>query len=291
MSLALDKARSHISTKVKDELRDAMPDEAFSWAEYEAYAREARRTGQPELAQVMNVIAHVEKDARFYHEALLSGLINKENKVNLQTAVDMAKNHVQVFQKYEQQATSENCLEIASYFRQLVQAHQNYVHLFQQTKQNLESGQSVPTGPQPQVIEVRRSAPACGGKMHKELKDTEKHLAMAWGTFSLFAHKAVSTAHPQLAALFQKIADAEMCDHFNNAANLSGLVQSNVENLKKSIHDETMAHDTYTKDLPDVRHDHDPMAADFVQAAKQDKKHHKNCFEYYLNKLTGQGGS
>lgn len=67
-------------------LSTAMHGEAFAYAKYLLYADQARRSGQPELADLLEKTAKTERFEHFAEEAELAGVVGS-NSANLKDAI------------------------------------------------------------------------------------------------------------------------------------------------------------------------------------------------------------
>ena len=274
-------------TLMKD-MHAAMPGEIKSWAEYLAFADQAERAGHHELAQVWTAISHVERYDHFYHQAELAGFLQQDNAQNVQQAMNLAQQHHDQYQQYAQQASSAGEREAANLFNQLADDEKQARDRFNQALRALQSNGQVPSAPEVQQSKIQQGKPSVQGQTHQNLKDTMKMTAYASGLYWLFARRAVTSVQPDLGALLLSAAEQEMHDHFARAANLAGLVGSTEENLHESIKGETTAHRQYANAAHDAQQSGNQHAHRFFQGAAADEDHHKQDFEIFLQRLTGQ---
>lgn len=75
-----------MNSQTQQNLSTAMHGEAFAYAKYMLYAQEARRTGRPELADMLEKTARTERFEHFAEEAKLAGLAGT-NSANLEDAI------------------------------------------------------------------------------------------------------------------------------------------------------------------------------------------------------------
>lgn len=275
---------------VARDLRTQMPGEAKSWLEYQAYAKQAEHSGHHELANVWHVIAHVERYDHFYHEFEFKGYGQQDPAANLKTSIQLAQQQEQKFGGFAQQAQNGGPSEVANFFQSLTQGAKRNQQLLEQALNSFQNQGSIPKVPAPGTTEIHQSKPAAQGQTHEDLKEALKGTAFAWELSWMFARRAVSTGHPDLGAFFFDLARCER-ESFNRAANLFGLVQDDVSNLQTSIHDETMAHQHYTRDAQQAQSEGDHQVAKFFNDASFDEAHHKKCFEIFLHRLQGQSSS
>ena len=72
--------------QTQQNLSTAMHGEAFAYVKYMLYAQEARRSGHPELADLLEKTAKTERFEHFAEEAKLAGLV-RTNSANLEDAI------------------------------------------------------------------------------------------------------------------------------------------------------------------------------------------------------------
>lgn len=277
----------NLKPNIVHDLRTAMPGEAKSWLEYQAYADQAASNGHHDLAKVYRVISHVERFDHFYHEAEIKGYTQASVEEDLHTSIDLAQHLHTMFSQWEQNARSANDSQAADYFQRVAQHTKGSQGLFQQALSALKGNHSMPQGPDAHFVKIQPQKASSQGKVHEDLKEALKQTAFSWETHWMFARHAVSTGHPDLAVLFLDIARVEREELFNHAANLYGLVGTDIENLKTSITDETHAHDQYSHDHQQAQNDGNSRAASFFKDAASEEDCHKHCFEVFLHRLQG----
>jgi hypothetical protein len=75
-----------VNKTTRDNLTTAMQSEAFTYAKYMLYAERARKTGNPELAQLLEKTAKQELSEHFAEEAALAEIVRSDVD-NLQDAI------------------------------------------------------------------------------------------------------------------------------------------------------------------------------------------------------------
>jgi rubrerythrin len=123
-------------------------------------------------------------------------------------------------------------------------------------------------------------------RSRRNLLDAMKGEAFAYAKYKVFAKQARERGHLDVAELFDKTADEEFFEHFNEEAGLLGLVGTDVQDLDLAITDESFEIDTMYKNYAQqAREDGDePVAARFDEIRKDEIKH-QLAFEEALIKL------
>jgi rubrerythrin len=101
-------------------VRTAMQDEAFAYAKYMRYADQARRDGNPAVAQLFTDTANVELNEHFAMLATLAGLASTDTNANLLDAINGEQYEADVvYPDYACQADQAGNAEAANLFREI----------------------------------------------------------------------------------------------------------------------------------------------------------------------------
>lgn len=262
-----------------------MPGEMKSWAEYLAYAHQAEQAGHHELAQVWRAISHVERYEHFYQEAGLKGYRQQDGAQALQTGIELAQRHLNHFKQAAEQASQQGDREAAAFFTRAAGDAQRRTDQFDQARRALEGDGQMPKAQPVQATTIQQRRSSVQDQTKQNLTEAMKMTAFAGGLYWLFARRAVSNAQADLAALFLGAADQELEDHFNQAANLAGLVGGVQDNLRASIKGETTAHRQYSDGAQDAEQGNQ-QALRFFKDAASDEAHHKHVFQLFLQRIS-----
>jgi rubrerythrin len=274
----------HSSTRAN--LLHAMNSESFAYASYHAYADGAMQSGHRGLALLWSTIGDVEYYDHFTTEAGLVGLVGS-NVANLKASIAAEAEAVTTYTKFAQQAKAQGCSKVATYFTESAGDEAVHQRLFTQALNALQGHGQVPAPPPLQPTTIHRSTAVCGGQTETNLTTAEYSEALAWGEYTLFAQQAANTGQAKLAKLFTGIAAVELQDHFASEAVLSGLVGSNVANLKASIASEAGAVQMYTKFANEADRVGDHTVATAFREIRSDEEGHEASFKQALANLNG----
>ena len=109
--------------------------------------------------------------------------------------------------------------------------------------------------------------------------------AIANLTYTAYAHKAREEGHPEIAAVFEKVARAETRHGLKYLA-ISGGVDSTADNLSSVIAGETREYTrTYPRMINDAMRDGRSDAVDILTAAMEEEKEHQIAFSDALARL------
>src|SRR5512135_2044535 len=111
-------------------IENASKDEAFAWAEYTLFARQAANTGQPQLAVLFTDIAAVELKDHFAKEANLSGLVGS-NVDNLNASIADEAGAVTMYNQFADQADQVGDHAVAEAFREIAKDEAGHETSFQ----------------------------------------------------------------------------------------------------------------------------------------------------------------
>jgi rubrerythrin len=103
-----------LSQNTHANLATAMHGEAFAYAKYLLYAKQAERNGNAELANIFTQAAKTERFQHFAEEAELAGLVGSDAD-NLKDAVDT------MYRKFAEQATAAGDKAAAARFEEIRQ--------------------------------------------------------------------------------------------------------------------------------------------------------------------------
>lgn len=259
-----------ISPSTRTNVLHAMNTETFAYAQYHAFADEATRTHQPNLAHLWSTTGDDEFKDHFTTQAGLVNLVGND-VANVKASIAAENEAISTYRQFAKQAQAQGCSTVAARFNEFAEDEVTHQRLFTSALKALEGQGQVPPAPSLQAATIHRSTAVCGGQTEKHLTDAEHSEAQAWGEYTLFAQKAT---HPGLGKLFIGIATVELQDHFANSSNLSGLVGTNAANLQEGRTAEAGAVQMYTKyaDAADRAGDHS-VANTFRQIRSDEEKH------------------
>ncbi len=115
-----------------ENLRTAMQGEAFAYAKYLRYGDQARRDGNPAVAQLFTNTANVELNDHFATLATLAGLVATDTNANLQDAINGEQHEADVmYPDYARQADQAGNPQAANLFREIAADEKNHQQTFQ----------------------------------------------------------------------------------------------------------------------------------------------------------------
>ncbi|MEV3986767.1 ferritin family protein [Nonomuraea sp. NPDC049758] len=125
----------------------------------------------------------------------------------------------------------------------------------------------------------------------KDLQQSMRGEAYANATYRLYAAQAQRENLPAVARLFERTADVELGEHFREAAELSGLVGGDAENLRAAVAGETYeSRQMYPGFARQAKADGDDRAAARFSEAARDERKHARAFGTALSAVeSGQG--
>ena len=113
-------------------LRTAMQGEAFAYAKYMRYADQARRGGNPAVAQLFTNTANVELNEHFATLATLAGLVAPDTNANLQDAINGEQHEADVmYPDYARQADQAGNTQAANLFREIAGDEKSHQQMFE----------------------------------------------------------------------------------------------------------------------------------------------------------------
>lgn len=122
-------------------LSTAMHGEAFAYAKYLLYAQEARRTGQPKLAALLEETANMERFEHFAEEAELGKLV-RSNAANLEDAIKGESYETEtMYRRFAQQAAKAGDHAAARRFEEIRQDEAKHRDAFLTQLAKLKSGE------------------------------------------------------------------------------------------------------------------------------------------------------
>ncbi len=109
-----------MQAQTRDNLLTAMRGEAFAYAKYMVFARQARAQGHEELAALFEATANIEANEHFAEEAELVGLAG-DDADNLRQAIDGEAYEVEtMYREFAEQATAAGDHAAAARFREIL---------------------------------------------------------------------------------------------------------------------------------------------------------------------------
>ena len=126
--VAITAGQAHSSGTTLANLHTAMQGEAFAYAKYLRYADQARRNGNPAVAQLFTNTANVELNSHFAGLASWAGLLATDTNTNLTDAINGEQHEADImYPDYARQAEQAGNAQAASLFREIAgdeKAHQ-----------------------------------------------------------------------------------------------------------------------------------------------------------------------
>ena len=108
-----------LSQKTQENLSTAMHGEAFAYAKYLLYAKQARRNGNVELAKLFTKAANTERFQHFAEEAQLAGLVGSDAD-NLKDAIKGESYEVEtMYREFAEQAAAAGDKAAADRFEEV----------------------------------------------------------------------------------------------------------------------------------------------------------------------------
>ena len=130
VAIAAGPARSSGATLAN--LRTAMQGEAFAYAKYMRYADQARRDGNPAVAQLFTKTADVELNEHFATLATLAGLVATDTNANLKDAITGEQHEADVmYPDYARQADQAGNPQAANLFREIAGDEKTHQQAFE----------------------------------------------------------------------------------------------------------------------------------------------------------------
>ncbi|MDE3135488.1 MAG: rubrerythrin family protein [Acidobacteriota bacterium] len=127
-----------MNRQTTENLHTAMKGEAFAYASYMLYAEQARKTGQPQIAELFENAAKTERFEHFAEEAELAGLVGT-NEENLQTAIKgETYESTTMYKEFAEQATSVEDHAAAGRFEEIRKDEMKHRAMFEAALQKLE---------------------------------------------------------------------------------------------------------------------------------------------------------
>jgi rubrerythrin len=113
-------------------LRTAMQSEAFAYAKYLRYADQARRDGNPAVAQLFINTANIELNSHFAGLASWAGLLATDTNTNLTDAINGEQHEADImYPDYARQAEQAGNPQAGSLFRDIGGDEKTHQHAFQ----------------------------------------------------------------------------------------------------------------------------------------------------------------
>lgn len=120
-----------------ENLSTAMHGEAFAFAKYMLYAEHARKSGNPELAQLFENAAKTERLEHFAEEARLAGLVGNDAE-NLKSAFEGESYEVEtMYREFAEKASSAGDKDAAERFQEIRRDEMKHRDSFQAALGNL----------------------------------------------------------------------------------------------------------------------------------------------------------
>jgi rubrerythrin len=131
-----------------------------------------------------------------------------------------------------------------------------------------------------------RSGESLHQKTQENLSIAMHGEAFAYAKYMLFAKQARQHGDLELAKLFTRAASTERFQHFEEEAQLAGLVGSDEDNLKDALKGESYEVDTmYRQFAEQAAAAGDKSAADRFEEVRHDEMGHRDAFKAALAKI------
>ena len=132
-------SRPSVNQKTLDNLTTAMHGEAFASAKYLLYAKQARRSGNKDLALLFDRTGNTERFEHFAEEAQLAGLVGSDID-NLKDALKGESYEVEtMYREFAQEAAAAGDSAAAHRFEEIRQDEIGHRNAFQAALAKLES--------------------------------------------------------------------------------------------------------------------------------------------------------
>jgi len=132
-----------LNQKTQENLSTAMHGEAFAFAKYVLYARQARRNGNVELARLFRNAAHTERFQHFAEEAQLAGLVGSDAD-NLKDAIKGESYEVEtMYREFAEQAAAAGDKAAADRFEEVRHDEMGHRDAFKAALASVEKKASV----------------------------------------------------------------------------------------------------------------------------------------------------
>lgn len=131
-----------------------------------------------------------------------------------------------------------------------------------------------------------RSGESLQQKTQENLSTAMHGEAFAYAKYMLFAKQARQHGDLELAKLFTRAANTERFQHFEEEAQLAGLVGSDEDNLKDALKGESYEVDTMYREFAEqAAAAGDKSAADRFEEVRHDEMGHRDAFKAALAKI------
>ena len=130
--VAITAGQAQSSGTTLTNLRTAMQSEAFAYAKYTRYADQARRDGNPAVAQLFTDTANIELNSHFAGLASWAGLVATDTNTNLTDAINGEQHEADtMYPDYARQAEQAGNAQAASLFREIAGDEKTHQQTFQ----------------------------------------------------------------------------------------------------------------------------------------------------------------
>ena len=130
--VAITAGQAHSSGTTLANLHTAMQGEAFAYAKYLRYADQARRNGNPAVAQLFTNTADIELNSHFAGLASWVGLVATDTNTNLTDAINGEQHEADImYPDYARQAEQAGNAQAASLFREIAGDEKTHQRAFQ----------------------------------------------------------------------------------------------------------------------------------------------------------------
>lgn len=138
LAVAQAQRKTHLNHKTMENLHTAMRGEAFAYASYMLYAERARKDGHPEIADLFENAAKIERFEHFAEEAELAGLVGTTEE-NLREAIKgESYESTTMYREFAEQAASVEDHDAAERFEEIRRDEMKHRAMFEAALQKLE---------------------------------------------------------------------------------------------------------------------------------------------------------
>lgn len=267
------------------DLMASMREEAFAYASYSFFGKQAEREKLPRAAKLFADTAEDELNDHFKREAGLADLVGSDES-NLRRAIEGETTEALTsYPEFAEQARRDGDTAAAELFDELARDENDHRKALTAALKAVVSGKgNVPAASAARHETVAAGVPLASSPRTRENLDKAMHgEALAHAAYTLFAQHAKDHGHAKVAALFTGLADVELNEHFAGLARQAGLVGTTADNLRASVAAEHHAYRVmYPKFAERARKAGDVRVAEVFTDAAADEARHARAFEQEL---------
>lgn len=130
--------KNQLHQKTMENLQTAMKGEAFAYAKYTLFAKQARKNGHPEIADLFESAAQTERFEHLSEEAELAGLVGTDEE-NLRAAIQGETYEINtMYKNFAAEAAGVGDHEAADRFEEVRQDEMKHRDMFQAALDKLQ---------------------------------------------------------------------------------------------------------------------------------------------------------